>query len=481
MIWIHTHKIQVPANSNQITEVAINEWFHENPRFLLGRPIANQLRGSNNGWAQTVAIQSDSDREFTPELRLALRSILMRTNVNVERKAIAVQIKLEETNKYQAVTIDADVYDGVLAIHQPVKAEEEERIITHVNTGAKLPNEGTFSYQECRDRVYDLLALPIAWNSTGFPEMSDEVKGKVREIMRADYLSKNLRDRLLGEESIALPAPEDKQLSQANNEGNMASKIPADKFEQASGYSFILRENPKQKRIEIHFPEDAAPKPDMISQLAKHGFEKAKSNPHLWYAPYSDELMAKARGWVTRCAKYGAYELDSSVPVEQTKSRRRSPSKPAEKTEAPAAAPPNKLVDAVALRVREMLEEMLPGIIEQVAGSSQELNQLKAENLHLKETIAKQEVVVEEQKQIIQEGMSQLIEVAMERDRLRSQLAEWGVVESEPEEESPMFDDDDEPSVFADEPEEESVFADEEPPVNEEGEEEGLDFDALGE
>lgn len=76
MTWIKTSSIEVPAHANQTTEVAINEWFNNNRSFLLGTPVANQLRGTAGGWAQTMAVAPIKDQDTIGLLRDRLSQIL---------------------------------------------------------------------------------------------------------------------------------------------------------------------------------------------------------------------------------------------------------------------------------------------------------------------------------------------------------------------------------------------------------------------
>lgn len=383
MNWIKTETISVPAHANTTTEVNINEWFQANRSFLLGTPVANQLRGTAGGWVQTMAI--------APE-----------------------------------------------------------------------PGQNTIAL--LRDRLSQILLM---------------VKGDVS----ASPLNK---PNAQGDSNI------------------MATVIPADKFESNSPYAFILRENPKASGIEIHFPPDSKPDSSFLGRIAAEGFKQAHSNTSLWYHnQFSPELMKKARSWVKSCQKFGAYEMDSSEPVEQTKSRRRgggktNGSKPSEPTPTPSAASAtpvvgNKLVDAVCDRVQQMLDTLKQELV--VKPDTAELDALRAENEQLKaelqkslddhrQMIEKLDVLIpkveelEKERNWMQETISQQREtidkvvsvadnlgvVVEERDRtittLRQQLAEWGVeteaepaapvFEDEPEVEAPVFDD--EPPIFDDEP-----------------------------
>ncbi|HEY9610526.1 hypothetical protein [Allocoleopsis sp.] len=421
MTWIKTSSIEVPAHANQTTEVDINEWFNSNRSFLLGTPVANQLRGTAGGWVQTVAIAAEPGQDTVALLR---------------------------------------------------------------------------------DRLSQILQMAKGDDAT---------------------------------------SPSDSNDAQTQGDTNiMATVIPADKFESNSPFSFILRENAKPHGIEIHFPPDSTPDAGFIGRIAAAGFEKARTNPDLWYCNYSEVSMTKARGWVKACQKNGAYEIDSSVPVEQTKSRRRGKSGQSKPTSTPTPEPAptpvvgGKLVDAIAERcckqIAERVQEMLNTMKEELAvkPDTSELDALRAENERLRRDMERlmreherMETTINQQKEAIEERdrtiadlnlkVANLVtagsELVESRDRvitsLRQQLAEWGVVEAEPE--APVFDDepeveapvfDDEPPVFEDdEPvadtpnfDEEVVELGEQPsPSSSDSEpddtsaEEGFDLDSLGE
>lgn len=358
MTWIKTSWIEVPAHANQTTEVSVNEWFFKNRSFLLGTPVANQLRGTAGGWAQTCAI-------------------------------------------------------------------------------APTENQDTVSL--LRDRLSQILKM---------------AKGDVPPS----------------------PSQSINEISPYQKSNTMATVIPSDKFESNSSFAFILRENPKASGIEIHFPPDAIPDPGFIGRVVAAGFLQAHSNPSLWYhKQYTPELMAKARGWVKACQKHGAYEIDPSEPVEKTKSRRRGTKQAASPTPTPtpASATPvvgNKIVDAIAERVQEMLNTMKEELA--VKPDTSELDGLRAENERLRRDMERlrqeherMETTISQQREAIDVAVAEVArlgEVVEERDRvitsLRQQLAEWGVVEVESEPGVPVFDDESEAPVFDDEP---PVFDDE--------------------
>lgn len=345
MSWIETDTISVPAHANTTTEIDINDWFIQNRSFLLGTPVANQLRGTNGGWVQTCAIAPESGQDTIALLRDRLSQILRMTKGDV-----AASPQSTDTNS---------------------------------------PTQG--------------------------------------------------------------------------NVNTMATVIPTDKFESNSPYAFILRENPQASGIEIHFPPDASPDPSFIGRIAAAGFKQAHSNPALWYHnQYSPELMAKARGWVKTCQRFGAYEISHSEPVEKTKSRRRK-AKPDTTTieSAPAPTPVvgNKLVDAVCDRVQQMLDSLKEELA--VKPDTSELDALRAENERLRRDMEKLlqkhehlEATINQQREAINVAVSEvqrLSETVEERDRtittLRQQLAEWGV-ETEPV--APVFEDEVEIPVFDD-------------------------------
>jgi hypothetical protein len=303
----------------------------------------------------------------------------------------------------------------------------------------------------------------------------------------------------------------------------MATVIPADKFLKDSIYSFILRENPEKKGIEIHFPPDCQTDSEnaitFIAKIMLAGFKQANQNPKLYYATYTPELIVKARSWVKSCVNFGAYELSPTEPVEKTPSRRRYGGSPTKKAVTTPAAP-NKLLDALAPRIVAdialLLDNKVDPLAENIAScivarlksehrDSQELDRLKAENAKLiaerdglvlsSKAIAKtlDDTKSETQKEVekltalskqaetvvtYQQGVIEHLQ--QECDRLRSQLQEFGL-ETESEITEPTFDDDSKP-VFADESEEsEPVFADESNQPKFDDEEEGFDLDALQE
>jgi hypothetical protein len=77
-MWIKTEPISVPAHKDQTTEVNINEWFIKNRSFLLGTPVANQMRGIAGGWVQTCAIAAQPGQNTIALLRDRLSQILVK-------------------------------------------------------------------------------------------------------------------------------------------------------------------------------------------------------------------------------------------------------------------------------------------------------------------------------------------------------------------------------------------------------------------
>ncbi len=116
-------------------------------------------------------------------------------------------------------------------------------------------------------------------------------------------------------------------------ENIMATSIAQECFKSSSVYSFILRENPKKRGIEIHLH----PNCDMalentvgfVARMMAAGYERARSNDRLFYTKFSEQALSKARSWVKSCASFGAYEMtDDDASVEERPSRRYRP-KPA--------------------------------------------------------------------------------------------------------------------------------------------------------
>ena len=317
-------------------------------------------------------------------------------------------------------------------------------------------------------------------------------------------------------------------------DNDMATLIPAEKFKSSSVYAFILRQNPKQSGIEIHFPPDCQMDGDnaikFIARVMSAGFRQANKNPKLYYATYSEELWQKARSWVQSCKTFDAYELDADEPVDKTPSRRRYGSSATKEAAATPPAAPNKLLDAIASlldnKVDPLAENIASCIVERLKSEHRDtkaFDKLKGENEKLiaerdalvKDSVGLTQMLEKEREQLkqLQESYCNLenrnkqmstycedaktqltisgeevaqfrIDIAklqIECDGLRSQLQEFGL-EPESEPSAPTFEDDSEPQ-FADESEEastEPVFADEsDKPRFDDEEESGFDFDAL--
>jgi hypothetical protein len=271
----------------------------------------------------------------------------------------------------------------------------------------------------------------------------------------------------------------------------MATIIPADRFESNSPYAFILRENPRASGIEIQFPLDCTEVEwkdntrwtntersnirDRISQstsgfisvIEKEGFQQANGNPFLWWVKVPSpavfiQKMGTARRWVNKCSRLGAYEIEASIPVEQTKSRRRKPATPAsqpqvEVTPNSTLIQPsgNKLADALSEAIAPRLASvLLPQIMEAVGASQQtkelerEIDRLRMQVEDLQEVRAKYEVEnmrlhnerdaalarIEEMESAAQELGSEVakfrelaIELERDRDSLKLTLAEVGL------------------------------------------------------
>lgn len=334
--WIKTEAISVPAHANTTTEVNINEWFQANRSFLLGTPVASQLRGTAGGWVQTCAI---------------------------------------------------------------------------------APHPGQDTVALLRDRLSQLLKMAKGDEATS-PQVGTN----------------------------HLPAQEDT---------NMATVIPVDKFESNSFYSFILRENPKAQGIEIHFPPDCtnsevlerrwtngeknglrdrinAGTNGFVSLIEKEGFEQAHKNPFLWYVKETEpssfnQKITKARSWVNKCSNRGAYEIDASIPVESTKSRRRT-SKPAVQTSCEPHTPPtqpaqgSKLADAIAA-------VLLPQIVEAVSSgvSAEELERLKSENNRYEQIVRGMTGNLEEADKKNRDQAAQIEQLKEELYQLQQMRTQWEV------------------------------------------------------
>lgn len=277
-----------------------------------------------------------------------------------------------------------------------------------------------------------------------------------------------------------------------NKETIMATVIPSDKFKSSSVFAFILRENPKKKGIEIHLPPDCETDKknaiDFIAKILAASFQQANTNPKLYYASFSQELMRKCRGWVKVCEeqKFGAYEISPDEPVDKTPSRRRSNS--ASKEEKPAT---NKLLDAIAVLLDNKLESLTENIgvslvnyIESERSNSQgEVEKLKTERDELATTLQqlRDEMLAFQQKYTdlekeCNQAKSQVAELTQECDCLRSELQELGF---DREEKTPIFDSDEDSPVFPDD--EALVFPNESDnsPIFPDEEEEGFNLDSL--
>jgi hypothetical protein len=336
-MWIKTDIISVPAHKSQTTEVSVNEWFIQNHSFLLGTPVANQLRGTAGGWVQTCAVEARSGQDTIALLRDRLSQILVRA-----RGDDATSPSCNDSNR-------------------------------------QTSTQGYFN--------------------------------------------------------------------------NMATIIPADRFESNSAYAFILRENPRASGIiEIQFPLDCTEVEwkdntrwtntersnirDRISQstsgfisvIEKEGFQQANTNPFLWCVKVLDsgvftQKMTKARSWVNKCSRLGAYEIEASIPVEQTKSRRRKPATPASQPQVElrpnstlTQPSGNKLADAIA-------SVLLPQIVEAV-GASQQTKELERERDELRCEVERLKLVVEELRVIRANQEMANVKLTSERDAALARIGE---------------------------------------------------------
>jgi hypothetical protein len=298
-----------------------------------------------------------------------------------------------------------------------------------------------------------------------------------------------------------------------------ATLIPADKFHSNSVFAFILRENPKKRGIEIHLPTDCDTSSQkavsFIAKILGAGFQKSNSNPKMYYAPFSEELMQRARGWVESCkTTFKAYELSPEEPVESTPTRRRYSKKEPAATITPT---PNKLLEAIAqlidAKLDPLAESIGTSIIEQLKsehknsladakalkdelekvkaerdGLAKSLEQIRSEMLDFqksytdleKKSVQQQESIKyleqerERQRETIEAlqhddtQQQQTIQVLQQRcARLHNQLQELGLDDEDGEIESPIFLDESNEEklpVFADESQENQespVFSDE--------------------
>lgn len=296
---------------------------------------------------------------------------------------------------------------------------------------------------------------------------------------------------------------------------DMATVIPADKFKSSSVFAFILRENPKQKGIEIHLPTDCATDGEkavsFIAKILAAGFEQSRTNKKLYYTTYTNALMAKVRGWVKASVGFGAYEINPDEPVDKTPSRRRyNPSAAATKPELEEKSAPtptastNLLGDAIASRIDSSLaplgEQVASIIVERLKqekgadpkqveilnheiglvkqerdGLADELARLRAEMANFQkayteledkhkqlqvalgeegEKIQKLEAIIQANDEENRATNKVITSLQQERKQLRSQLEELGMLDETPVEsveEEAPVFDDEDAPVFPDE------------------------------
>ncbi|HEY9598450.1 MAG TPA: hypothetical protein V6D33_12350 [Cyanophyceae cyanobacterium] len=316
MNWIKTDWISVPAHKNQTTEVAINEWFYQNRSFLLGTPVASQLRGTDGGWAQTMAVAPEPEQDTIALLRDRLNQIL-ETARGDKSKSPQSNNHLPHGDTSMATVIPAD------------KFESNSFYAFILRENPKASGIEVHFPPDCTDND----VLERRWTN------SERI---------------NLRDRI--------------------NSGT-------------NGF---------------------------VSLIEKEGFEQANNNPFLWYTKETDSSgfnrkITKARGWVQKCSGKGAYEIDSDTPVERTKSRRRTG---ASKPQSPEPTSPtgNKLADALSEAIAPRLAAvLLPQIVEAIGStvSADEAQQLRNKNRHLEELVEGMKSNLEEADRNYQDAISQ--------------------------------------------------------------------------
>ncbi|MCC5617473.1 hypothetical protein LC605_20760 [Nostoc sp. CHAB 5836] len=361
---------------------------------------------------------------------------------------------------------------------------------------------------------------------------NQDVLGELRALLHSLLKPKHQEVRKMTSESgLSEYTCEIENSNQQQEDNDMATVIPAEKFKSNSVYAFILRQNPKQSGIEIHFPPDCQMDGDnaikFVAKVMGAGFKQANKNPKLYYAVYTEDLWQRAQSWVQSCKTFDAYELSSDEPVDKTPSRRRYGSSATKEAASTPPAAPNKLLDAISdllnTKVDPLAENIASCIVERLKAEriSRDSDKLRREN---EELIAQRNELVESSESLTQmltdikaemvkmqndyceieakkdaalqqaQKLEDFLELAefdiaahkkenellqAQRDEYAKQLQDLGMLES-PGQSAPIFDDDS--PVFADELKEESepVFADEsQKPKFDDEEESGFDLDAL--
>ncbi|PHJ64962.1 hypothetical protein VF04_04040 [Nostoc linckia z7] len=523
----------------------LSNWYLENPKYLIGEPVCSNLRGKNGNPTTTVALKARPNQDVLGEFKTLLNSLFM------EQQHLWTLKKLDDSScKFY-------IPDGFITVWE-TKNKGEWFAVDKSDRNIKRTPDRYRKHTFPGNDVYEAAIRAYNWH------LSDNEQGDYFDIypwVGLKAIGESIYTHELIEGLVTLVNPDGEIVSHIciDSEYNvcsewviykdeqtitsifntpefnqklevfkMATVIPADKFKNSSVFSFILRENPKQKGIEIHLPPDCKTDTknavDFIAKLLAAGFQQAKTNPKLYCTTFSEQLMTKCRGWVKACKdqNFGAYEISPDEPVEQTPNRRKynSASKEEKLPEKSTATTSNKLLDAIAQLIDTKLETLSESIgtniierlkvehknslaeakslkeeLEKVKSERDELavalEQVRGEMLSFQNSYTDLENKCNQKQQSIECQQRTIEDLQQECDRLHSELKELGLAEDEEGDlDSPVFPDESDEKelpVFPDESEqsEESPdFPDEsdeaaDSPAFEEDEEEGFNLEEL--
>lgn len=255
--------------------------------------------------------------------------------------------------------------------------------------------------------------------------------------------------------------------------------IANDKFQKCSLLSFILLENPTQEGIEVHFPSDRSfdsltdNEKTLLNQIKEQGFVPTQTHSHKFYVGFKkrtpeeyNRVISYMRRKVSKCANFGAKEvkIDDVENLESCRAVNNS-TKPE-----PATTSSAPIVDAIALRLQPMFDELSSKIQvpaadpkelqesqakltdylhrwqkdqEKIKTLTSEVEKLESENKDLRsqvdthlvrnqELIAENHTLANSLKDSVEECRNlenSLQEAIHQNENLRSQLAEFGVAQ----------------------------------------------------
>jgi len=137
--WTKTKKITVPAKKGDVAQVNINEWFTSHPSFMLGRPVASQLRSATGNWAASCAVESDRDQDTIAILSDRLQQLLKVKGTTMSKITAS---KFALTSMYSFILEVTRGSDAIAIIHFPPDATWNDKFVGRIKAAGFTLSDG---------------------------------------------------------------------------------------------------------------------------------------------------------------------------------------------------------------------------------------------------------------------------------------------------------------------------------------------------